>query len=56
MTFKSLIVCNVHVTRQILLQTLTYKPIQCSKNKPIVKESSLAVKFSTQNVRNISAL
>lgn len=48
MTLKSLIMCNVHVTHQILLQTLTHEPIQCSKNKPIFKESSLTAKSSIQ--------
>lgn len=56
MTLESLIMCNVHVMHQILLQTLTYEPIQCSKNKPIVKESSLTAKSSTENLKNISAL
>lgn len=56
MTLRSLIMCNVHVTHQTLLQTLTHEPVQCSKNKPIVKESSLTAKSSTQNLRNISAL
>jgi len=37
MTLESLIMCNVHVTHQILLQTPTYEPIQCSKNKPVVR-------------------